>query len=341
MLSSPCSVRCSGEVLERAARVGAIDLHPSAADLDEAGPGLGGAPQHGFVDRGVVDHDLPVDQGGRPEPAGPLGRPRHRRGGAAGAGPAPGEPLGRHQIDAHGREQFDRLERGRGLLDVDLLGALGLQPVGQPRRDQGEVGQRLVDGLVQQRQVTIAAGQLQCRRGIGQHLGQRTGDWWPGAATAGVDQLERQRPGVVALVGQTQTEAGAHDGLALGAPDDGVERVRDLVECVHQVALVAEATRRRLQCTHHLSECPADGPAGVAQAELPTRVRQGGPGDLVDERVEHGPGDRRGIGRRVGRRGHRSCHHCRHGCGELRHGQVGIEAQRRSSWHATNRRRAR
>jgi len=67
------------EVGERAPGFGAIDLHPTPADLDQVGPLLGGAAQHLFGHWGVVEDDLPVDQCRGTEAAGAgLGAGLHR-----------------------------------------------------------------------------------------------------------------------------------------------------------------------------------------------------------------------------------------------------------------------
>ena len=315
----------SSEVLERATCIGATHLHPSPADLDEARPGLGRAAQDGFVDRLVVDDHLPVDERGGAEAGATVGRRGVGLRRAASAGSPPGELLGRHQIDLHRTEQLDRLERGGGMIDVHRFGATGVDPLDEPWRHQRQIAQRVIDRLVQQRQVPFAAGQLHGLVGIGAHLGERA----PVGRARGVahlDQFERQRP-PVAVVGQPQPQPRAHHRLALGPPQHGVEGLGELVEGIDEVALVAEPPGWRLQRTHGLAQRPADGASGVAEGELPPGVRQRGPGDLVDERVEHGPGG--GLGRRrpVGRVGHGGCDHRGHAARQGGQRRVDVETQ--------------
>lgn len=104
--------------LEGAADVGAFEADPPSADVEQRRRLLGGAGQHALVDGGIVDDQLPVEQGAGTEAAGALAG---RRGGGGGAdlGTAAGELLGDEHLDAGGAHVVEAFEDQGGPVDVD------------------------------------------------------------------------------------------------------------------------------------------------------------------------------------------------------------------------------
>ncbi len=175
------------EVGEGASGLGAIDLHPTPADLDQVGPLLGRAAQHLLGHGGVVEYDLPVDESRGTEAASAgLGAGLHR---APGGRSAAGQPLGGDELHPGGLERFDGLEGGGGAVEVRGVGALG-----QP---WGHLGHYLGDGIRRGAQQVVEQGQE--ARLTGQGVGGRcalddVGHGAPAAAVVGVDQFEGEWP---------------------------------------------------------------------------------------------------------------------------------------------------
>ena len=288
------------EIGERTASLAAIELHPSAADLDEVRPRLRRALQHRLIDGGVVDDGLPLDDRAGVEPPTRLlaGRGDCLRTGAASC-----ESLGRDHLDVDTGQQLDCLQGGCSRLEVDAAVAVvwGLaQPFDQPRGGRLDARLRSREQLLQLGQHRRIAGDLGCQRGAEQHVVGAA----PARAIVHVDQLERQRPqamldravGFMQIgLGQAETQPRGHDGLAVASFTQPLERVGDRAERVDSFGIAAyladcgDAVRGG-ECatdrTYRLGRCTAVvehvGAPGVGSEQHPRQ--------LIDERIE----DRRG-----------------------------------------------
>ena len=206
-----------------------------------------------------------------------------RLGDALGGRRSTRQAFGREQLDVDGGQRVDRLERGRGRVEIDARAVGSASHVGQPRGEHLDVDAAPWRGIRR-----ASAGTVPRRRGR-TAAGLADGDvvgCAPPAAIVGVDQLERQRPIAERLVGQRQAQAGPDDRLALGAADGLIEDRRQIVERLTELGVGAELTGRRAEgpC------CGARRPCGDAPS-------------VGDRRMPAGPGQQqpRRSGRRTSR----------------------------------------
>ena len=196
--------------------VGTLQAHPPPTDLHQRGAQLRSALQRGLVHVGVVDHQPPVEQRCRAEPAVALA---DRAGGRPDLRSTPGELLGDEHLDAGGAHVVEALEHHGGVLDVD--GRVGLGERGNHAGQHRRQGARRRVGRGSQRaEPSRSTGQLGggwCRRGD-------VGDGAPARTVVGVDQLEVHRPVALGLVGQRQAQPGDDHRQAVGALGDALER---------------------------------------------------------------------------------------------------------------------
>ena len=294
--------------------LGAVELHPAPADVDEVGAVLGGAAEHFLRHRRVVDHDLPLHERGGAEPA--PGGALLRLGRGAGGGASTGELLGSHQLDAGSGQVVDGLERGGSFLEPDPRPALR-KPVSQFGHRRTDGLHRVDPALTQQWQEPLVAGD-----GASEGSGERdVVGRAPTAAVVGVDDLECERPFVAGRrpvgcavvghavvghavstrlehdrlehgvgagrLGQTQPEAGAQDGLAVGAARHGGELVGDVGHGLHQVVGHLQlATAGGDERAAHEASGAGVYRSGLDQHRVPRPPDEREPGEAIDHAVQ-------------------------------------------------------
>ena len=171
---------------------GAIDLHPTATDLNQVGTLFGGALKYFVGYCRVVEYGLPLHDRRCGEAS--AGGVVARFGGCACDRLAARECFGCDQLDANRRQRIDALQRRCCSLDVDCA-VWGRVVCGDPRCEVGNSASdddhRVGDESVQLGQkANIVREREGCRvlefeiRGCA-----------PDAAVVGIDELESERPG--------------------------------------------------------------------------------------------------------------------------------------------------
>ena len=267
-------------------RVG-IDPHPAMAGVQERRPGRLGAGQLGLGDHGgalrVGHRERPLHDGVAVEATRPVAR-RSRRGLSPDRHPRPHEVLGPDQVDADPGEgvgcQIEELGR-RFDIELDVAGLLRVAERPEDVDDVGGVDGERPDGLVEQRKVTLVAGDVDRQRRALPHVGRRA----PLPAVGLVDHLEHDRPRVEPVVRHDEPEP-RRDHRSAGRPPAGaIERGGDPAERVvlarlgHRHASVEARQRPERRLQHRGGRCAVAGdrrgPTSIDETTAGQRVGEG------------------------------------------------------------------
>ena len=116
----------------------------------------------------------------------------------------------------------------------------GVEPFVQPGGGLGDGGAGEVQLACQGCHAPIATGQFGGEFGTGHHIGSTA----PPSGVGDVDQLELQRPTALGVLGQVETQPGAHHRFAIGTAPELIEQQGDLADSGVDIALRHEPVLR-------------------------------------------------------------------------------------------------